>query len=198
MWSDFFKVASPFIILAITTVIIPYLRNRSNLRKTFFDLPAAEQIAAIEYVKSYKPETKSLSALAHKIKMEGYKLDKDKDFSGKLICFYYNDQSKNRRFSKKVLKVRGMYSYDEGTISFKGFHVFFLLCLIALPCVSFWVWNTFYNPTSSSTVLTFSFMLLSIIIVQVFLIIPLVYRTLNIFINKGRFNKFNQGLADFS
>lgn len=197
-WSEIFKVASPFIILIITTVIIPYVKNRSNLKKTFFDLPAAEQIDAIDYIKSYQPETKSLSVLAHRIKMKGYKLDEDKDFSSKLICFYYNNQSKNRRFSEKVLKIRGMYSYDKGKITFNGLHVLFLLCIIALPCVSFWVWYTFYNPISSSTVLTFSFMLLSIIIVQAFLIIPLVYRTLNIFINKRRFNKFNQSLADKS
>lgn len=197
-FSEFFKVASPFIILIITTVVIPYVKNRSNLKKTFFDLPAAEQIDAIDYIKNYNAEKKSLSVLAHKIKMKGYKLDEDKDFSSKLICFYYNNQSSNRGFCETLLKMRGMYSYNNGIITFKRSQVLFLLGIIALSGISYWSWHIFYNPNSASTSLIFSYILLSFIIAQALLIIPLVYRTLRIYFNKRRFNKFNQSLADKS
>ncbi|HAJ2694688.1 TPA: hypothetical protein HMT16_26240 [Escherichia coli] len=51
---EFLKMLSPFIILAISTILIPWIKRFYSSYISFFSLPTSKKIEAIEYINGYK------------------------------------------------------------------------------------------------------------------------------------------------
>jgi len=193
---DIFKAATPFIILMITALVIPILKRGNELRKTFFELPTGVKIEAIDYILAYKHTQHPLKSLSHKIKMEGYKLDKDVDFSSKVIKFYYSNRSKNSRFCRNLLKSRGMYSVDKVKIAFKPVMLFFLVIFSVLAFVQFILAFRFYNPNVTgiiNAIPSVSLVIGGVVYAGVVLLIT--YQCIIIGFSKKRFNEFKENLS---
>jgi hypothetical protein len=123
--------------------------------------------------------------------MDGYKLHKDVGFSPKVINFYYDDKSKNRRFSRSVLKVMGIYTVKDEKIVFKpvmilGMIIFWLLGLLQLG-MGFY----FYNPDVKDIVNAIpSFSLILSGLNYTFFMLIITYQGMIIWWNRKRFEDF--------
>jgi len=194
--SDIFKAATPFIILLITALVIPLLKRGNESRKTFFELPTGVKIEAIDYILAYKHTAHPLKSLSHQIKMEGYKLDNEVDFSSKVIKFYYNNRSKNARFCRNLLKARGMYSVDKARIAFKSSMFACLIMFYGLAFAQVFFGYKLYNPNATgiiNAIPSYSLVLGGVAYACVVLLIT--YQCIVIGVSKRRFNKFKENLS---
>jgi len=191
--SEIFKISTPFIILIISALVIPLLKRGNELRKTFFELSAGVKNEAIDYLLNYKETNQPLKTLSHKIKMEGYKLDKDVKFSTKIIKFYYHDRSKNARFCRNVLKARGMYSVNEAKISFRPAMYLSLLIFSLIAAFQIWFGHKIYNPDSTGIVDALpSFSLVAGGVVYACVVSYIIIQCIVIKVSKKRFNDFDE------
>jgi len=191
--SEIFKISTPFIILIISVLFIPLLKRGNELRKTFFELSAGVKTEAIDYLLNYKDTNQPLKTLSHKIKMEGYKLDKDVKFSTKIIKFYYHDRSKNARFCRNVLKARGMYSVNEAKISFRPAMYLGLLFFSLAAAFQIWFGHKIYNPDATGIVDALpSFSLVAGGIVYACIVFYIIIQCIVIKVSKKRFNDFDE------
>lgn len=60
---EFLKMLSPFIILAISTILIPWIKRFYSSYISFFSLPTSKKIEAIEYINGYKKSSNTLEKL---------------------------------------------------------------------------------------------------------------------------------------
>ncbi|KTQ46827.1 hypothetical protein [Enterobacter cancerogenus] len=77
---EFLKMLSPFIILAISTILIPWIKRFYSSYISFFSLPTSKKIEAIEYINGYKKSSNTLEKLKHKIIISDYKLHENTDY----------------------------------------------------------------------------------------------------------------------
>lgn len=191
--SEIFKISTPFIILIISALVIPLLKRGNELRKTFFELSAGVKTEAIDYLLNYKETNQPLKTLSHKIKMEGYKLDKDVKFSTKIIKFYYYDRSKNARFCRNLLKARGMYSVNEAKISFRPAMYLGLLIFSLAAAFQIWFGHKIYNPDATGIVDALpSFSLVAGGVVYACVVSYVIIQCIVIKVSKKRFNDFDE------
>lgn len=191
--SEIFKISTPFIILIISALVIPLLKRGSELRKTFFELPAAVKTEAIDYILNYKETSQPMKTVSHKIKMEGYKLDKDVRFSRKVIEFYYQDRSKNARFCRNVLKARGVYSVNEAKIAFRPSMYLGLLIFSLAGAFQVWFGHKIYNPDAPGIVNAIpSYSLVAGGVVYACVLFYIIIQCIIIKVSKKRFNDFEE------
>lgn len=191
--SEIFKISTPFIILIISALIIPLLKRGNELRKTFFELPAGVKTEAIDYLLNYEETNQPMKTLSHKIKMEGYKLDKDVKFSTKVIKFYYHDRSKNARFCRNILKARGMYSVNEAKISFRPAMYLGLLIFSLAAAFQIWFGHKIYNPDAPGIVDVIpSFSLVASGVAYACVVSYIIIQCIVIKVSKERFNEFGE------
>ena len=191
--SEIFKISTPFIILIISALVIPLMKRGNELRKTFFELSAGVKTEAIDYLLNYKETNQPLKTLSHKIKMEGYKLDKDVKFSTKIIKFYYHNRSKNARFCRNVLKARGTYSVNEAKISFRPAMYLGLLIFSLAAAFQIWFGHKIYNPDATGIVDALpSFSLIAGGVVYACVVSYIIIQCIVIQVSKKRFNDFDE------
>lgn len=130
---EFFKITSPFIMLAISWIIKPLIMKFYSSWVSFFSLPTNEKIEAIEYINGFKKSSNTIKKLKHTMRISDYKLHENTDFSRCVIGFYYADRSKNAYFSKSLLRAKGLYVFDCGRISINGRNVLF--------AIAFWIFT---------------------------------------------------------
>lgn len=57
---EFFKMLSPFIILAISVILIPWIKRIYSSYMSFFSLPTSRKIEELEYVNGYRKSSNTL------------------------------------------------------------------------------------------------------------------------------------------
>ena len=188
---EFFKMLSPFIILAISTILIPRLKRFYSSYISFFSLPTNKKIEAIEYINSYKKSSNTLEKLKHKIIISDYKLHEDTELSKCIISFYYEDISDNGYFSMSLLRIKGMYFFENKRIYVNVKNVLFALVFWLFTFLTYYLSYDFskdWNNSLPDAVFSISIIVAAVLYTCLMMIVST--RFISILKNKKRFNKY--------
>ena len=188
---EFLKMLSPFIILAISTILIPWIKRFYSSYISFFSLPTSKKIEAIEYINGYKKSSNTLEKLKHKIIISDYKLHENTELSKCVISFFYEDISKNGYFAKSLLRIKGLYVIENGRIRVNVGNVLFALAFWLFTFFTYYLAYYFsadWNKGLPNAIFPFSLIVAAVF--YTFLIMIVSTRFISVLKNKKRFNKY--------
>ncbi|HHA1259671.1 TPA: hypothetical protein ACOEEM_004379 [Enterobacter asburiae] len=188
---EFFKMLSPFIILAISVILIPWIKRIYSSYISFFSLPTSRKIEALEYVNGYKKSSNTLKKIKHKIIMSDYKLHEDTELSKCIISFYYEDLSDNGYFSKSLLRIKGMYIFEKNRIYVNVKNVLFALAFWLFTFLTYYLSYDFSTDSNSGLPnAVFSISLIAAAVFYTCIMMIVSTRFISILKNKKRFNRY--------
>ncbi|EPN3521443.1 hypothetical protein ACTW1T_000277 [Cronobacter sakazakii] len=187
---ELLRMTTPFILLVINIICVPWLKKRYYSWLTFFSLPTNQQIDAIDYLQVTKTPSSSMENLKHKIKMHGFKLHEDVFLSKCIIRLYYENKSKNGYLAKNLIRARGMYSVKDDMLHVNWAWLFPLVFFGFFSMVGFYFSYKLFiisGVNKSNLVPAWSLLLLGI--VYGFIFFNFTCQFVSILLGKGRFNK---------
>lgn len=159
---EYIKVSSPFILLFVTLVLVPFIKRAHNSWKTFFELSTSVKIEALNYLLNPEISKNTLKLLTHKIKMRDFRLHEDIELSKKAIAFYYEPTGHSSSFSRTLLKAKGLYKSNNGIVKVFASGLFLNIFLFILGFGAI-VWGLYMLSTKpqflSDSVFSFSILL---------------------------------------
>lgn len=193
-YAEFFKILSPFIILAISAILIPWIKRFYSSYISFFSLPTSKKIEAIEYINAYKESSNTMEKLKHKIIISDYKLHDNAELSKCVIGFFYEDISKNGYFAKSLLRIKGLYFIENAQIYVNVKNVLFALAFWLFTFFTYYLAYDFsvdWNNAFPNAIFSISLIVAAVFYTCIMMIVST--RFISVLKNKKRFNKYLSG-----
>lgn len=190
-YTEFFKMLSPFIILAISTILIPWIKRFYSSYISFFSLPTDKKIEAMDYISGYKASSNTIEKLKHKIIISDYKLHEDTELSKCVIGFFYEDVSKNGYFAKSLLRIKGLYVIESGNIYVNVKNVLFAMAFWLFTLFTYYLafkMSVYLDKGLPNAILAISIIVAAVSYTCIMMIVSI--RFISVLKNKKRFNKY--------
>lgn len=188
---EFLKMLSPFIILIISTVLIPRIKTLYSSYISFFSLSTSKKIEIIDYINEYKKSSNTLGKLKHRIMISDYKLHEDTELSKCVISFFYEDIGKNGYFAKSLLRTKGLYVYEDKRISINSRNTLVALAFWFLA-IAVYALAYHFSPGLNDGMpnATLAISLIASTVFYMCMMLILSSRFISIISNKKRFNNY--------